>query len=127
MTKMLCFLYVPVKVSVSEARLLATPWTAAHQAPPSMGFSRQEFWSGVPSPSPGNSFLFQMFLMIGDSRYRNFLLFLKVRDSRCRISGGLLIFIPHLWIIFHCLLATLFGFIHQLLFQRLFSGFPAVS
>ena len=31
---------------------LATPWTAAHQAPPSMGFSRQEYWSGVPSPSP---------------------------------------------------------------------------
>ena len=33
-------------------RLLATPWTAAHQAPPSMGFSRQEYWSGVPLPSP---------------------------------------------------------------------------
>ena len=32
--------------------LLATPWTAAYQAPPSMGFSRQEHWSGVPSPSP---------------------------------------------------------------------------
>ena len=30
---------------------LATPWTAAHQAPPSMGFSRQEYWSGVPLPS----------------------------------------------------------------------------
>ena len=33
---------------------LATPWTAAHQAPPSMGFSRQEYWSGVPLPSPTN-------------------------------------------------------------------------
>ena len=32
-------------------RLLATPWTAAHQAPPSIGFSRQEYWSGVPLPS----------------------------------------------------------------------------
>ena len=32
--------------------ILATPWTAAHQAPPSMGFSRQEYWSGVPWPSP---------------------------------------------------------------------------
>ena len=42
-----------VKVkSLSRIRLLATPWTAAHQAPPSMGFSRQEYWSGVPSPSP---------------------------------------------------------------------------
>ena len=30
---------------------LATPWTAAYQAPPSMGFSRQEYWSGVPLPS----------------------------------------------------------------------------
>ena len=38
-----------VKVkSLSRARLLATPWTAAYQAPPSMGFSRQEYWSGVP-------------------------------------------------------------------------------
>ena len=36
----------------SRVWLLATPWTAAHQAPPSMGFSRQESWSGVPSPSP---------------------------------------------------------------------------
>ena len=42
-----------VKVkSLSHVRLLATPWTEAYQAPPSMGFSRQEYWSGVPSPSP---------------------------------------------------------------------------
>ena len=41
-----------VKVkSLSRAQLLATPWTAAHQAPPSMGFSRQKYWSGVPLPS----------------------------------------------------------------------------
>ena len=33
---------------LSRVRLLATPWTAAYQAPPSMGFSRQEYWSGVP-------------------------------------------------------------------------------
>ena len=37
---------------LSRVRLLATPWTAAYQAPPSMGFSRQEYWSGVPLPSP---------------------------------------------------------------------------
>ena len=36
----------------SRVRLCATPWTAAFQAPPSMGFSRQEYWSGVPLPSP---------------------------------------------------------------------------
>ena len=37
---------------LSRVWLLATPWTAAHQAPPSMGFSRQEYWSGLPLPSP---------------------------------------------------------------------------
>ena len=36
---------------LSRAQLLATPWTTAYQAPLSMGFSRQEYWSGVPSPS----------------------------------------------------------------------------
>ena len=42
-----------VKVkSLSRIRLLATPWTAAYQAPLSIGFSRQEYWSGVPLPSP---------------------------------------------------------------------------
>ena len=42
-----------VKVkSLSRLRLFTTPWTAAHQAPPSMGFSRQEYWSGLPLPSP---------------------------------------------------------------------------
>ena len=42
-----------VKVkSLSRVWLFATPWTAAHQAPPSMGFSMQEYWSGVPLPSP---------------------------------------------------------------------------
>ena len=45
-----------VKVKLlSLVRLLVTPWTAAHQASPSMGFSRQEYWSGVPLPSPHRS------------------------------------------------------------------------
>ena len=44
-----------VKVrSLSRVRLFVTPWTVAHQAPPSMRFSRQEYWSGLPFPSPGN-------------------------------------------------------------------------
>ena len=44
-----------VKVKLlSCVRLLVTPWTAAHQAPPSMGFSRKEYRSGVPLPSPDN-------------------------------------------------------------------------
>ena len=38
--------------SLSHVQLLATPRTAAYQAPVSMGFSRQEYWSGVPLPSP---------------------------------------------------------------------------
>ena len=42
-----------VKVkSLSHVRLFKIPWTADYQAPPSMGFSRQEYWSGVPLPSP---------------------------------------------------------------------------
>ena len=40
--------------SLSCVRLFATPWTVAYQAPPSMGFSRQECWSGLPFPSPGD-------------------------------------------------------------------------
>ena len=39
---------------VQCVELFATQWTVAHQAPPSMGFSRQEYWSGLPFPSPGN-------------------------------------------------------------------------
>ena len=39
---------------LSHVRLFATPWTVAFQAPPSMGFSRQEYWSGLPFPSPGD-------------------------------------------------------------------------
>ena len=39
---------------LSRIRLFATPWTVAHKAPPSMGFSRQEYWSGLPFSSPGD-------------------------------------------------------------------------
>ena len=39
---------------LSHVRLFATPWTVANQAPLSMGFSRQEYWSGLPFPSPGD-------------------------------------------------------------------------
>ena len=49
--------YIKVKVkvkSLNRVRLFATPWTVAYQAPPSMGFSRQEYWSGLPFPSPGD-------------------------------------------------------------------------
>ena len=44
-----------VKVkSLSRVQHFVTPWTVAHQAPPSMGFSRQEYWNGLPFPSPGH-------------------------------------------------------------------------
>ena len=52
-----------VKVkSLSRVRLLATPWTAAYQASPPMGFSRREYWSGVPLPSPSNVHEFEQTL-----------------------------------------------------------------
>ena len=40
--------------SLSRVRLFGTPWTVAHQATPSMGISRQQYWSGLPFPSPGD-------------------------------------------------------------------------
>ena len=52
-----------VKVkSLSRARPSATPWTADFQAPPSMGFSRQEYWSGVPLPSPTHIYTCKLYI-----------------------------------------------------------------
>ena len=49
------FITIPKCESESEvAQLCPTPWTVAHQAPMSMGFSRQEYWSGLPFPPPGD-------------------------------------------------------------------------
>ena len=65
-----------VKVkSLSRVRLLATPWTAAHQASPSMGFSRQEAWSGVPSPSPMLRYKLYQMLPWRENRYSTITLF----------------------------------------------------
>ena len=61
-----------VKVkSLSRVQLLATPWTAAYQAPPSMGFSRQEHWSGVPLPSPGYMYTYGWFMLRFDRKQQN--------------------------------------------------------
>ena len=46
--------YPHTHISLSSVQLFATPWTVAHEAPPSMGFSRQEYWNGLPFPPPGN-------------------------------------------------------------------------
>ena len=54
---------VTVKLkSLSPVRLFATPWTLAYQAPPSKGFSRQEYWSGLPFPSLGSTANFSFLL-----------------------------------------------------------------
>ena len=56
-----------VKVkSLSHVRLLATPWTAAHQAPLPMEFSKQEYWSGVPLLSPGKLYNLTLKLVLGE-------------------------------------------------------------
>ena len=52
---------------LSHVRLLATPWTAAYEAPLSMGFSRQEYWSGVPLPSPNIHFRLTKFTLLAIS------------------------------------------------------------
>ena len=46
---------------LSHVRPSVTPWTAAYQAPPSMGFSRQEYWNGVPLPSPKYRYMITIF------------------------------------------------------------------
>ena len=46
--------HIHTQKSLSPVRLFATPWIVAHQAPRSMGFSRHEYWSGLPFPSPGD-------------------------------------------------------------------------
>ena len=65
--------------SLSHVRLLVTPWTAAYQAPPSMGFSRQEYWSGVPLPSPP----------LSNSKY-NFISILKEISPEYSLKGLML-------------------------------------
>ena len=84
-----------VKVkSLSHVRLFMTPWTAAYQAPPPMGFSRQEYWSGVPSPlldiakfsSTGKSKYFRSIYLLGPYTFqiagRTFLLWTRGRKKR---------------------------------------------
>ena len=82
-----------VKVkSLSHVQLLATSWTAAYQAPPSMGFSRQEYWSGVPLPSPGGFPYFLQFKSEFDNK--EFMIWATVSSQSyfcwlCRASPSL--------------------------------------
>ena len=59
--------------SLSRVQLFPTPWTAAHQAPPSMGFSRQEYWSGVPLPSPKPDYSCPSIILDLNTKGRNIL------------------------------------------------------
>ena len=61
--------------SLSHVQLFETPWTAAYQAPPCMGFSRQEYWSGVPLPSPSISHsLLKLIFIESVMRFNNLIL-----------------------------------------------------
>jgi hypothetical protein len=71
--------------SLSHVQLLATPWIAAYQAPPPMGFSRQEYWSGVPLPSPGRG---QSFAHFASWSYYHFYLRMKTGEDTTHTSGG---------------------------------------
>ena len=78
---------------LSHVRLLKTPWTTAYQAPPSMGFSRQEYWSGVPLPSPTQSIIMLKILQARLQQYVNHELpdvqagFRKGRGARDQIAN----------------------------------------
>ena len=79
-----------VKVkSLSRVWLLATPWTAAHQAPPSMGFPRQEYWSGVQLPSPLSIYISpQIFLSACITKNKNILLLKRLPSLQLGFPGG---------------------------------------
>ena len=72
--------------SLSRIQLSATTWTAAHQAPPSMGFSRQEYWSGVPLPSPP-SHLILSYLQLMVIVKRDSTLGTKTKQSLREVKG----------------------------------------
>ena len=94
-----------VKVkSLSRVRLLTTPWTAAYQAPPSMGFSRQEYWSGLPLPSP-NVY-----------KYTHLYLYLSIHVYLCvTICNSVELNLPSYWQL---------NFFHPLIYIYIFFTFP---
>ena len=78
-----------VKVkSLSCVRLSKTPWTAAYQAPPSMGFSRQEYWSGVPSPYPGRPLSWTVSRMIISHQWHKELEILRRTSTKWPVFLG---------------------------------------
>ena len=94
--------------SLSRVPLLATPWIAAYQTPPSMGFSRQQYWSGVPLPSPNGG--------VANSK-----VWLQGQWSRWILSKGfytLLECIPELWSTYVIQIST---------FKRIFQVFGLIN
>ena len=93
-----------VKVKLlSRVRPFVTLWTVAYQAPPSMGFSRQEYWSGLPFPSPGEKSLLQVLIKTSDipflpGTWRNVCPhFLKIRHG-CRLALANKVQVEMMWI-----------------------------
>ena len=92
-----CLLQCVKVKSLSRVRPSVTPWTAAYQAPPSVGFSRQEYWSGGPLPSPpskGSMYLFRHVTLPTQRRSGLPVLIVYMGKRRCRaapppVSGGL--------------------------------------
>ena len=86
-----------VKVkSLSCVRLFRTPWTAAYQAPPSMGFSRQEYWSGLPLPSPAITWDNTIKLCPGSSVHLQASQWLSDKESACQWKWRDAVSIPRL-------------------------------
>ena len=93
-----------VKVkSLSRVWLLATPWTAAHQAPPSMGFPRQEYWSGVPLLSPSGA-------LLGKSHSSNIWILITSTLANLCFHFKRRIYCCCLCFLFHLILLDLFSF-----------------
>ena len=81
---------------LSRVRLLVTPWTAAYQAPPSMGFSRQEYWSGVPLPSLNEG--------LGEPKLKHGSTKIVIQSVIHRLTAG---FRCKYLVIIHCMLGEL--------------------
>ena len=86
-------LYTCILSRFSCVQLFATLWTASHQAPPSTGFSRQEYWSGLPFPSLKVLYTLHLFIIWISSSLK--WLSLRLQGPQIKISSWSCIFLPH--------------------------------
>ena len=96
---------------------LATPWTAAHQAPPSMGFSRQEYWSGVPLPSPNELAICIQSRKVGKGQLWKGLEHM-LRKSRVNSMGPILLTCLKIRILFFLTIKKMPRFLHSHLYPH---------